>query len=180
MPEIFFIPLQSTHFPLLLKWLEAPHLKTWWDQDIRWTPELIQEKYGTYTQGYKAEKGIKKPLQAYIIYIANVPIGYIQFYNAYHFPRENGDLPEGLPKNLAALDFYIGDPDYVGKGIGSLILNKFLKDHIQGKFEACFVDPDPTNQWAIRAYEKAGFQFIFPSSQGDNRWMIKPLNEHSV
>jgi len=40
---ITFKPLQETHFPLLLKWLETPHVKQWWDEDVVWTLELIKE-----------------------------------------------------------------------------------------------------------------------------------------
>ena len=174
--SIHFTPLQADHFPLLLQWLETPHVKAWWDQDIHWTSNLIKEKYESYVQGNKEEKGIKKPLQAYIIYIADVPIGYIQFYNAYDFMRENGFLPEGLPKSLGGLDFYIGDPDFIGKGLSHLILNKFLEDIAKNTFDACFVDPDHSNQRAIHAYEKAGFLLLNMPLEGSDLWMIKILN----
>jgi len=29
-----FQPLAISHFPLLLQWLETPHVKAWWDQDV--------------------------------------------------------------------------------------------------------------------------------------------------
>jgi len=41
--------------------VEINHVKAWWDQDLPWTPKLIEEKYGSYIHGYKIEKGIKKP-----------------------------------------------------------------------------------------------------------------------
>jgi hypothetical protein len=49
--KITFIPLQESHFPLLLKWLEAPHVKAWWDQDVHWNLELIKEKFGDCAKG---------------------------------------------------------------------------------------------------------------------------------
>lgn len=51
--KITFIPLAKSHFSLLLEWLETPHVKTWWDQDLSWTYELIQKKYTDYVKGYK-------------------------------------------------------------------------------------------------------------------------------
>jgi len=48
--NIVFEPLVKSHFSLLLTWLETPHVKAWWDQDVRWTKELIAEKYGSYTK----------------------------------------------------------------------------------------------------------------------------------
>ncbi|MGX6960355.1 MAG: hypothetical protein ACIPMY_03825 [Rickettsia endosymbiont of Pentastiridius leporinus] len=38
--NINFIPLTISHFSLLLKWLNMPHVKLWWDEDIKWTPKL--------------------------------------------------------------------------------------------------------------------------------------------
>ncbi|NBO24779.1 MAG: aminoglycoside adenylyltransferase, partial [Chlamydiae bacterium] len=29
--KITFAPLAESHFSLLLKWLESPHVKKWWD-----------------------------------------------------------------------------------------------------------------------------------------------------
>lgn len=64
---ITFKPLHESHFPLLLKWLESPHIKKWWpgdrsllsteasaqvdsvggDQDVTYTIELVREKYSS-------------------------------------------------------------------------------------------------------------------------------------
>ena len=66
---ITFIPLAESHFPLLLRWLEAPHVKAWWDQDVTWTLELVREKYGNYIKGNKRLKlnnqAIEKPTHAF-------------------------------------------------------------------------------------------------------------------
>lgn len=78
--SITFTPLTESHFPLLLKWLQTPHVKAWWDPDIQWTATLIQEKYMTYVKGYKLETAVAKQIKAYIICVDNTPIGYIQIY----------------------------------------------------------------------------------------------------
>ncbi len=89
---ITFVPLAESHFPWLLKWLETPHVKAWWDQDVKWTPELIREKFGNYVKGYKPLKFenevSKKPMHAFIIIFEETPIGYIQYYNKHDFPSE--------------------------------------------------------------------------------------------
>ena len=77
--KLTFIPLQESHFPLLLKWLEMPHVKAWWDQDVQWTSKLIKKKFETYVQGYKILKNIKKPMHSFIICKDEKEIGYIQF-----------------------------------------------------------------------------------------------------
>jgi hypothetical protein len=71
--KITFAPLTESHFPQLAKWLEAPHVKTWWDQDVKWTPKLIQEKYADYVKGYKLDNSVAKAISAHVIYVDNTP-----------------------------------------------------------------------------------------------------------
>ena len=174
--NITFIPLAESHFPLLIKWLEAPHVKLWWDQDIQWTPELIREKYGHYVDGRKLidnshRELAQKPIYAYIICLNDIPIGYIQYYNVHDFLREQGhDLSE-LPNSCAGLDLYIGEIEFLGKNVGSKALILFLDQHVFQKFDYAFVDPDVTNTAAIRAYEKARFMKI--KGIKDEIWMIR-------
>ena len=76
--KITFTPLAESHFPLLLKWLEAPHVKAWWpadrsfsvggDQDATYTLDLVHEKYSSYVKGYKLVDGQQKPIQGFIIH----------------------------------------------------------------------------------------------------------------
>lgn len=167
-----FKPLQESHFPLLLKWLETPHVKTWWDTDVQWTPELIKEKFGTYVQGYKVEQGIKKPFQAYIIYVDTQPVGYIQLYTAHDFARDYPASLETLPLSLAALDFFIGEQDYLGQGLAPVVLTQFLQEYVAHFYEACFVDPETTNIRAIRVYEKAGFKTVKTIKEEGVTWMV--------
>ncbi|MBY0500565.1 MAG: acetyltransferase [Alphaproteobacteria bacterium] len=174
-PLISFIPLHSSHFPLLHKWMNAEHVQKWWGENQSWTLEDISSKYDTYCKGYKVVEGQKKTIHSFIIEISSQPIGFIQYYNAYDFPRERGEMLTGLPKRLAALDLYIGETSFFGKGFGFYILDRFLKEHISPSFEACFVDPNCHNIRAIKAYEKAGFVPISHSSEKKDIWMINLL-----
>ena len=79
--KITFIPLAKSHFPLLLKWLEAPHVKAWWDQDVTYTLDLVHEKYSSYVKGYKLVEALQKPIKSFIIHHNQNPVGYIQIYN---------------------------------------------------------------------------------------------------
>lgn len=173
---IRFDPLQEKHFPLLLKWLKAPHVKAWWDQDVHWTKELIEKKYGCYVQGAKRLNStdgiIEKPMHAFIMCINGQEIGYIQYYNAYDFPREQGYELEGLPSSLASIDVFIGEADFIGKGLGPVLMEAFLSEHVFKSFDAVFVDPDTTNTQAIRAYTKAGFKTIRTINEGKITWMM--------
>lgn len=174
---ITFVPLAESHFPLLLKWLETPHVKAWWDQDVHWTPDLIQEKFENYVKGYKSSKFrdqvIKKPTHAFIIVFDDTPIGYIQYYNKHDFPSEQGDETTELPLSCAGLDWYIGDYEFTGKGLGPKALSHFLESYVFPSFGSVFVDPDTANLAAIRAYEKAGFKLVKLVNKGTITWMLK-------
>ncbi|VEB37913.1 GNAT family acetyltransferase [Legionella sainthelensi] len=171
--RITFKPLAETDLIFLLKWLEEPHVKAWWDQEIQWTYNLIEEKYGSYIKGYKFENGIKKPISAYIIFAEQNPIGYIQFYNAYDFARS---IPlTGLPSSLAAFDVFIGEKQFLKKGIGSKAINQFLKEHANS-YTHVFADPESSNSTAIKAYQKAGFKIVNQQPATGELWMIRKQN----
>jgi RimJ/RimL family protein N-acetyltransferase len=112
--------------------------------------------------------GIKRPLHAFVVMLDEISVGYIQYYNAYDFSRDT--VLENLPQSLAALDLYIGDPAYIGKGLAAPILRAFLEDHVWRTFQHCLVDPDVKNIAAIKAYQKAGFVMV--KHVDDMVWLV--------
>ncbi|MBI5273772.1 MAG: GNAT family N-acetyltransferase [Chlamydiales bacterium] len=158
--NISFIPIRKDHFPLLAKWLKETHVHEWWSERKTYSIHDIENKYSSYTEGYKMEDGTKKPIHAFIITYADHPIGYIQYYNAFDFPRDFNihaiwDDPQ---QSLAGIDFFIGDTAYLGKGIGTKVLKLFLKEYVFEHFFAALSDPKKANVKAIKAYEQAGFK----------------------
>ncbi len=170
--KITFTPLAESHFPLLLKWLEAPHVKAWWDQNLTYTMELVREKYSSYVKGYKLETDLKKPIQAFIIYSDENPVGYIQIYNAYDFLQSKS--LSALPEKLGAFDIFIGQEEALKQGLGSKAISEFLKIH-GGQYTHIFTDPNSSNIAAIKAYEKAGFKKISEQKETEVVWMLKDL-----
>ena len=174
--KISFKPLATTDFENLLKWLQQPHVKKWWDVDLNYTLELIQKKYGSYVDGHKKIGSERKPIHAFIIYLDDTPIGYIQHYNAYDFPRSGYQL-NNLPKSLAAIDLFIGDENYLGKGVGSKSLELFLDSHVFTEFDYAFFDPDSSNLAAIKTYENAGFKPFDDQNSESVILMVMPRND---
>jgi aminoglycoside 6'-N-acetyltransferase len=177
--NITFKALTEAHFPLLLSWLEAPHVKAWWDSDVRWSLDLVVEKYSSYVEGYKLTDfhgvAFEKPIHPFVICINDSPIGYIQYYNAYDFPREY-DLDLGiynLPKHLASIDILIGELEWIGRGMASIIIDLFLKAYVFLNFDAVFLDLETANMRAIHVYEKAGFAKLKTVENGTITWMLK-------
>lgn len=172
---ITFEPLTENHFSLLLKWLETPHVKAWWDQDVHWTPELIEQKYRDYVNRGNS-------IKSYIICIEYKPIGYIQYYNVHDFPRGYNFETMKLPESCAAIDWYIGEIEFVGCN-GQEVLKSFLDCYVFINFGNVFVDPDTANTRAIRVYEKVGFKKIDQINEIGVTLMIKnnkkqPVNQN--
>jgi putative NADPH-quinone reductase/RimJ/RimL family protein N-acetyltransferase len=162
MTNFSFKSLSTEHLPLLHQWMQESHLQPWWGEGKEWSLNDIYDKYTSYTQGYKLHEEKKKPLFAFIIEVENQPIGYIQLYNAFDFPRKGYDVKDfwqDQSPSLAAVDFYLCE-NYLGKGWGAEVLKAFLKNHLFSHFDACLVDPDKSNKFAIKSYAKAGFNTL--------------------
>lgn len=172
---ISFERLQESHFPQLLRWLEKPHVKKWWDQDVAYTIDLVREKYSSYIKGYKLEGENQKSIHAFIIYNNQRAVGYIQIYNAYDFPRRK-PLSD-LPAKLGAIDIFIGEKDLLGRGLGSVAISDFLKLDETRQYCHIFVDPDSKNIAAIKCYEKVGFKRVALHKDSGEVWMILNLRE---
>jgi aminoglycoside 6'-N-acetyltransferase len=65
--KITFELLNESHFSFLLNWLELPHIKKWWDQDITYTIDLVREKFGKRIHGLAISNNSNNRTYAYII-----------------------------------------------------------------------------------------------------------------
>ncbi len=57
------------------------------------------------------------------------------------------------------LDIFIGDPEYVGKGLATVVIREFLLSQFS-KVSEIFIDPEKTNARAVHVYQKAGFRIF--------------------
>lgn len=149
-----FRTLHKEHFPLLLRWLTADHVKQWWGTDVS-TIEHVIEKYSPRLLGDSL-------VRCFIVFQAEQPIAYIQAYWLTDFPDYSRQLPLADLAGVASLDVFIGEQHVLGKGIGTGLIRLFLKDVVFGLMRAssCVVGPSVDNVGAIRAYERAGFSKV--------------------
>jgi aminoglycoside 6'-N-acetyltransferase len=143
---------------------------------VTYTLDLVREKYSSYIKGYKLVDGVPQPIQGFIIHNNQNPIGYIQIYNAYDFPRSKPLL--GLPQSLGAFDIFIGEESTLQQGLGSKAILEFLKLH-GNKYTHIFVDSDSNNVAAVKCYEKAGFKKLSEQEDTKEVWMIKDLSSRN-
>ncbi len=144
--KISFQPFEEKHFPLLLRWLKEPHVKEFWSE-----PEdenVLKEKY--------LKKLVERGVFPQIIVLNDQEVGYIQSYEACSVG--GGWWPDVKP-GIFGIDQFIGEVNYVGKGLGPKIISKFVKMLVQNpNVKEVIANPDPSNLRAIKAYEKAGFK----------------------
>jgi aminoglycoside 6'-N-acetyltransferase Ib len=141
-----FRRLREADLPLLLEWLNRPHLREHWRPER--TLDDVREKYLPRIAGEDAA-------QPYIASLGGEAIGYIQSYRA-------GAVADWYPDDpgpdVWGIDQFLADGDRLGQGLGTAMVSQF----VDGLFEDPAVaevrlDPHPENHRAIRCYEKAGF-----------------------
>ena len=142
-------------YALMVKWRNEPHVLRWWDYDMpRLTMELAKEEYQPDTIP-------GAPSTACIIELGGAPIGFIQFYlwSSYAEHAEKVGIPFG--DRTYSLDVFIGEPDKVGKGVGTRVVD-LLCGYLLGELGGSGVTltTDVENHQAQRCYEKAGFNKI--------------------
>jgi RimJ/RimL family protein N-acetyltransferase len=173
-PAYQFRAMEAGDLPLMRRWLEAPHVAAWWGE-----PET---ELGTIRDMIEG-RDTTKP---FIFSVDGEPAGYIQVWFIGHHQNATwiADHPwlAELPSETVGVDLSIGDPEKLGRGIGSGVLRAFVQRLINEGRRTIIIDPDPANGRAVRAYEKAGFRAIprLLGRTGDALIMQYELPDHGV
>lgn len=134
-----FRPLTPGDFPLLLEWLAKEHVKEWWN-DGDDTLEKVACHYA------EEEAGVGRFILVASDENGEKPIGYFQHYS--------------LPGSLMGIDQFIGEEDYLNRGIGTQAIQVFVEMLMRAhQPTAIILDPSSENKRAIKCYEKAGFRY---------------------
>lgn len=145
---IAFRGLEEADLPLLLKWLQRPHVLEWWDEGED-AIEKVREAYGP-------EKGIGRYIATLSVpgRFEQMPFGFFQHYR--------------VDDDTVSIDQFMGVPELVGKGLGTVSVRRFTEMiFTEIAPRRIILDPAPDNFRAIRCYEKAGFRH-FKTEAGVN------------
>ena len=145
--SVLFRRLKKDDFSNILRWIREPEVLDVWDSAQNQTNEDIIHKY--------EERLSDKEIDTYVIICDNTDIGIIQTY----YVQNLSDF--GLSNTKAAgIDLYIGEPNFRNKGIGTQVITTFIQGVIlvEKDIEYICIDPEVSNERAIRAYEKVGFK----------------------
>jgi RimJ/RimL family protein N-acetyltransferase len=150
--NVGYRPLTEADLPLMHRWLNAGSALKWYG----YRPTTLDEIVADYGPSVRGEDGVH-PLA---LTLGGEPIGYLQWYL---LKDEPGYILDGEdPTDAAALDLFLGEESAIGRGYGTIVLRKALRELIfaDPAVRRCYIDPVPENTRAIRVYEKVGFRYI--------------------
>jgi aminoglycoside 6'-N-acetyltransferase len=144
-----FTPLRPADLPRLRLWLMMPHVRAWWgdpDAGIREIRRLMASDWA-------------EPM---LVAWQGRQIGYLQAYDAVSAAPEGDAVPGSF-----GIDLFIGEPSYVGKGLGTAFVGAYTDRLLRGgRALSIIARPAPANHRAIRCLEHAGFHLL---GHGDGR-----------
>jgi aminoglycoside 6'-N-acetyltransferase len=152
---ITFRRLKREDFPMLARWLAEPHVHLWWNHEF--TPEAVERDFGATVDG-------NQPAEDYIVVHDGVPVGVIQYCRFSEYPDYVEDMEDIYPvgDGAVSIDYFIGDPEAVGKGLGTAMITAFSARVWQRDSSAThIVVPVSTqNEASWRALLKAGYRLV--------------------
>ena len=158
-PLYQFRAMTAADLPVVRGWLAAPHVMEWWgDPDEQF--------------GFVKDDLDHPAMDQFIVSADDKPFAYLQCYDPLAWPESGlGDQPPGA----RGIDQFIGEPDMIGKGHGSAFIRAYADQLLAAGAPLVLTDPDPMNQRAIRAYEKAGFlpDRVMDTSEGPALLMVR-------
>lgn len=145
--------------PLLRRWDEEPHVvASDPSSDWQWETELSEE--WPWRDQLIAE-------------VDGVPIGFLQIID----PAEEASHYWGdVPANLRAIDIWIGDAAYLGRGYGTRMMRRAIAlCFADPAVEAILIDPLASNTRAIRFYQRLGFKPVEERRFGGDLCLVHRL-----
>jgi aminoglycoside 6'-N-acetyltransferase len=148
------------HRTLLERWLREPHVARWWGEPERTLEELTARPEG----GGEA-----------LITCGGRPLGYLRWQVPSNEELEAAGLLGDVPADTIDIDIAIGEPELVGRGIGSTALH-LLAERLKGEGRArmLMLCTSTMNLQAVRAFDRAGFERVrtFQDPEHGEMWLM--------
>jgi aminoglycoside 6'-N-acetyltransferase len=151
-PEVTvdFRPMTRDDLPTYVDWQHTPHARQWFHAG-RMDLAEAERRYGPRIDG-------DVPIRMWVIRLGGRDVGMLQDYRV-------GDNDEYAAKtgdpDAAAFDYLIGDPDLVGRGIGTRMVGQFLRERLRPAYPDAprfLASPDHRNRASLRLLDKLGFR----------------------
>jgi aminoglycoside 6'-N-acetyltransferase len=138
-------------FPLICQWLDRPHMRPhYMDDGHNLTFEQVREKFAPRIDQDHA-------VRCLIAEESGKPFGYVQSYRN----RSYREICELIGEtNGVSIDFFIGEPSKIGRGLGRSMLTHFLDGYAKDLYpdeKLITVHHLTTNTAALKCSRAAGF-----------------------
>lgn len=166
-----FRPVTRADFALLRRWLEQPHVARWWHHET--TPEALERDFGGTADG-------TGPGEDLLALDDGVPVGLVQRSRLADFAEyrdEFAALTE-VPDDAVTIDYLVGDPGSVGRGLGTAMIRAVVADTwrtLPGA-PALLVAVVAANPRSWRALERAGFRRVAEGPMEPDNPVDDPLH----
>lgn len=163
-PVVALRPMVRGDLPELVRWLSQDHVRRWYGVDGEPTPERVEEQYGADIDG-------GTPTSLWVAEANGRSIGMVQDYRIGEYPEYALLTPD---PDAVGLDYLVGEPAWVGRGLGTRMIWALLVGLRERYPEAAtaFAAPDHRNAASLRVLAKVGFV------QGT--WFDEPQPDGSV
>jgi aminoglycoside 6'-N-acetyltransferase len=153
--NVAFRPMTYDDLPLLTRWLAEPHVREWWRGEPR-DLAAVTAKYGAYLDG-------REKTELFVVMEGERPVGMIQRYViADHADWAATLRPVTNTTGAAGIDYLIGEPDAVGRGVGTAAIATLAHETVtRYGAETVVVAVQQGNRASWRALERAGFTRVW-------------------
>ena len=159
MPTVTFRPLRRSDARQLRDWLNQPHVYAWWGVHAApdglggagpdaATLDAVLAEYGEPMAG-------RGTTHCFVILADDRPVGLVQWYRL----ADVADYAAAIGEtDGAGMDLLIGEPDVVGRGLGTTVIDRFVTDVVAPVgITRIVAGPDVRNRRSVRAFTNAGF-----------------------
>lgn len=152
---VTFRPLGAADLPMLAAWLAEPHVRRWWNHET--SPEAIDRDFGPAMRG-------EEPAEDLVASVGGTPVGLLQRCRWHDYPEYVEEIAPILqvPAGAVSIDYLIGPPELIGRGLGPRIIAAAVQGVWQRYPEATaiIVPVCAANRASWRALESAGFRRV--------------------
>ena len=143
---VSFERLTLGDLPLLHAWLQAPHVRAFWDDGER-TLDAVEAHY----------LAPERKVPGFVFSVDDLPVGFLQCERV--LADHDFALWASPHGETWAMDLFIGEVELTGRGLGVQVIQAFVARLCAERpgVQRILIDPSPENNRAIRAYTKVGF-----------------------